>query len=254
MAGIDLSIIIPAYKEGPVLGENLRELAAFLKTRDYGAVEIVVMMQSDDTSGDIESARASSNLFNHFRLINLGKRAGKGGAVRAGMFAAHGRYRLFMDADLATPIVHLDDVYRLMQQNAEAGIAVRDLFKIHKGILRKLMSKASNIAAQILLLPGIKDSQCGFKVFRADVAEAVFGRQTMLSWSFDMEVLALCKYLGYQVQTFEAPDWKDPKPVGLVGDSMFKVILTGFMDPFKIRWRLLTGGYKQKTYEPKPTH
>jgi hypothetical protein len=127
-------------------------------------------------------------------------------------------------------------------------IAVRNLWTIHHGKRRKVMSKFGNILAQIILLPGIKDTQCGFKAFRADVATAVFERQTMLGWSFDAELLAIARRLGYHITTFEAPDWHDPKEAehGLVGDSPLGSALKTLADLFVIRFGIWTGRY------PKP--
>lgn len=251
----DLSIIIPAYKEGAEFGPRLVRLANWLKEHDYGRVEVVLMMQSDDGSGDKEVAAEDAALFDHLRIVNLGQRAGKGAAVRAGIFEASGRYRLFMDADLATPLEHLDDVYRLMGQNAKVIIAVRDLVRIHKGFMRKFMSKFGNLVAQVVLLPGIKDTQCGFKAFEAAAAEDIFSRQTMPGWSFDMEVLKIARLQGYKIEWFLANDWKDPKAdtQGLVGDSPLKAAVQTFADIFKIRLNIWAGKYRKKSfsYEPK---
>ncbi len=252
---VDLSIVIPAYKEGQQFGDNLEKLEAFIGNRGYGVVEIIVMLQNDDQSGDVEAAAIEARKFKNVRIINLGQRAGKGGAVRTGIFAATGRYRMFMDADLATPLIHLDDVAALMAKDAQIGIAVRDLWSIHKGLIRKLISKSSNIAAQILVTPGIKDTQCGFKVFRADVAEELFGRQTMLSWSFDAEILAIARHMHYTIDFINAPDWRDPKPnsAGLVGDSPVAAALNGLLDLFKIRIALWKGKYHAKTFVYQPS-
>src|ERR1035437_7500147 len=142
-----------------------------------------------------------------------------------------------MDADLATPLRHLDDVHAFIAAGGQIGIAVRNLFRIHKGIMRKVMSKSVNIAAQVLVVPGIKDTQCGFKVFEASAAEEIFGRMTLLQWSFDLEVLAIARQLHYKIDFFECPDWKDPKAAGqgLVGDSQIKIVLNGVLDPFRMR-------------------
>ena len=254
---MDLSIIIPAYREGPDFKAKLEKLADWLKHHDYGHVEVVVMMQSDDKTGDVAAAELEEHAhrFENLRIVNLGRRAGKGGAVRAGMFEATGRYRLFMDADLATPLVHLDDVKRLMERGDKVGIAVRNLMTIHKNLTRALISKLSNIIVQVVVLPGIKDTQCGFKVFEAQAAEEIFSRQTLTSWSFDVEVLAIARHLGYRIMTFEAPDWKDPKgeTQGLAGDSPIKVAMAEARDPLMVRWNLWTGRYNRKSfkYEPK---
>jgi dolichyl-phosphate beta-glucosyltransferase len=147
-----------------------------------------------------------------------------------------------MDADLATPLHHLEDVRKAIHNNADISIAVRDLLKIHDGFGRKLMSKGANLAAQILVVPGIKDTQCGFKVFSAEATEAVFSRQTMLKWSFDMELLGIARYLKFDIETFEAPDWHDPK------DSIYRIVLNGLLDPFKIRWNIWSGRYRKPNY------
>ncbi len=253
-ARIDLSIIIPAYQEAAVIGHSLDTLAKFLEKRDYGTVEVLVVVP-DSSDGTAALATAKAHLFEHFRVIPAGNRVGKGRDTRIGMFEARGRYRLFMDADLATPLDHLDDVKKLMDNNAEIGIAVRNLWVIHKGLLRKVISKSSNIAAQLLVTPGVKDTQCGFKVFRADVAEELFGRQTMLSWSFDAEILAIAHSLHYTIDYIDTPDWKDPKPIsaGLVGDSAAVAAINGLLDLFKIRIALMKGKYHAKTFVYKPS-
>ena len=249
---VDLSIIIPAYMEALHIAGALSELATFLDSRDYGSVEVLVVV-ADSPDGTANIAASQARLFRHFRVIHAGPRVGKGRDVRLGIFEARGRYRLFMDADLATPLVHLDDVKALMDSGGDIAIAVRDLFSVHKGLMRKFMSKSANIAAQVLVVPGIKDTQCGFKAFKASVAEDVFGRMTMLQWSFDMEVLAIARLRGYRIELINAPDWADPKATGtgLVGDSMIKVVLNGLLDPFRMRLNIWTGRYKKPTYTHK---
>lgn len=248
---VDLSIIIPAYHEASTIEARLAELAAYLKDHDYGKVEVLVMAQSDDDTG--AAAKHDAKYFHRFRVINLGKRAGKGGAVRAGIFEATGRYRLFMDADLATPLHHLDEVKALMEQGAKVGIAVRDIISTHRG-LRKYLSEFGNLLTQVLIAPGISDTQCGFKVFEAEAAEQIFGRQTILGWAFDMELLLIARKLGYKIETFAANDWQDPKTTGLVGDSALKTAVTMFQDMLRIRYRSLRGRYRNPsfTYTKQP--
>lgn len=244
----DLSIIIPAYQEASIIESTLDSLAQYLKQRPFGKVEVIVVV-ADSPDGTAALARNKTALFDNLRVLNAGERVGKGRDVRFGMYEAKGRYKLFMDADLATPLHHLEDVRTIMNQNALVGIAVRDLLIIHKDVSRKLMSKLANLAAQMLAVPGIKDTQCGFKVFRSDVAEELFGRQTMLKWSFDMEVLAIARYLSYPIDCFEIPDWHDPKPQGLAGDSQIQIVLKGFLDPLKIRRNIWLGRYERPSYK-----
>jgi glycosyltransferase involved in cell wall biosynthesis len=238
--------------EARVITTTLQELAAFLNTRDYGTVEVIVV-SAESSDGTAALAQSQAKLFKHFRLIHAGPRVGKGRDTRLGIFEATGKYRLFMDADLATPLIHLDDVHTFIQRDGQVGIAVRNLFRIHKGLMRKLMSKSVNIAAQVLVVPGIKDTQCGFKVFEASAAEAIFSRMTMLKWSFDLEILAIARQLHYEIEFFEAPDWHDPKEpgLGLVGDSQLMIVLNGVMDPFKMRIGIWAGKYKKPHYSHK---
>jgi dolichyl-phosphate beta-glucosyltransferase len=249
---IDLSIIIPAYKEAETINERLHTLGDYLKDHDYGRVEVLVLAQSDDDTG--AAAAHDAKYFHDFRVINLGKRSGKGGAVRAGMFEARGRYRMFMDADLATPLHHLDDVKALMDRGGKVGIAVRDLVSIHKEFMRKAITGGGNLLAQIILLPGLKDTQCGFKVFEAEAAEAIFSRMTIVGWGFDLEILAVARKLGYKIETFEAPDWKDPKAEGqgLVGDSASGAAVQVLRDLFKVRFNLIRGLYNEINYTHTP--
>lgn len=249
---IDLSIIIPAYMEADRIADSLHQLADYLNSKDYGEVEVLVV-SADSPDGTAKIAEAAASQFKHFRVIHAGPRVGKGRDVRLGIYEAVGRYKLFMDADLATPLHYLDDVKAFMDRGGQVAIAVRDLLVIHKGFLRKTASKAANIAAQVLVVPGVKDTQCGFKVFEAGVAQEIFSRMTMLQWSFDMEILAIARQLRYKVEFIDVPDWTDPKEAdaGLGGDSIIKVALGGFLDPFKIRLRIWTGHYRSPHYAHK---
>lgn len=245
MTQIDLSIIIPAYQEAGTIEHNLTILGDYLKSHHLGEVEVLVMTQSDDDTA--AAAQHEAKDFQHFRVISLGQRTGKGAAVRAGMFEATGRYKLFMDADLATPLHHLDNVYDLMQRNGQVGIAVRSISRTHRG-LRKLISEGGNLLTQLLIIPGIKDTQCGFKVFESGVASAIFSRQTIVGWAFDMEILLIARKLGYRIDTFPADDWHDPKASGLVGDSAFKAALGSLRDIVIIRWKSLQGEYRHPSF------
>ena len=249
---IDLSIIIPAYMEAAGIADALERLATFLKTRDYGEVEVLVVVP-DSPDGTAKIADSRAKLFKHFRVVHAGARVGKGRDVRLGIFEAKGRYRLFMDADLATPLKHLDEVHAGIQRGDQVIIAVRNLWSIHKGLLRKAMSKFGNIFIQVLILPGIKDTQCGFKAFEATVAEDIFSRQTMLGWSFDAEVLKIARLCRYKITQVEAADWKDPKAagMGLVGDSALHAAIQTLLDTVTIRLNVWAGKYKKASYVHK---
>lgn len=248
MSQPNLSIIIPAYNEADRIGQTIVSLAKFLASRDYGEVEVIVVSQDPHTH---RMAVLECKEHRGFRSIELLKRAGKGGAVRIGMFEAHGQYKLFMDADLATPLHHLDDVIECMGKGADVIIAVRNINVTHSGV-RKFISEFGNLLTRMLLTPGIKDTQCGFKAFRDDVAKQLFGRQKITGWAFDMELLAIAHKLKYKIDIIEADDWHDPKVEGLVGDSNAKAAIESGFDMLKVKWRLTTGQYKRISYHHTP--
>lgn len=250
---IDLSIIIPAYMEAEVIESTLRNLAAFLATREYGEVEVVVVVP-DSSDGTADLAAGQSHLFKHFRIVKPGPRVGKGRDVRAGIFEAKGKYKLFMDADLATPLHHIDEVKtHIMDTHAPVGIAIRDLVSTHKTFIRKIMTRGGNLLIQLLLLPGLKDTQCGFKVFESNAADEIFSRMTILGWGFDIEILAIARMLGYHITTFETPDWRDPKAddEGLTGDSASKAAMSTLRDLAVVRLRMWAGRYRKSSYVHK---
>lgn len=245
MTKADLSIILPAYMEAVRIQRTLQDLAAFLRTRDYGQVEVIVVTaESQDQT--LELARAQAGLFSNFSVIDAGAKQGKGRDVRLGILAATGRYRVFMDADLATPLHHLDTVWELANQGVKVGIGVRRLRSIHSEPIRRFVSTVGNVLAQIVLLPGLTDTQCGFKFFEAAAAEAIFSRMTILGWGFDLEILAIARKLGYGIETIPVPDWHDPKASdeGFVGDSAAGAALKVFKDLFTIRYNITLGRYK----------
>ncbi|HSX41509.1 MAG TPA: glycosyltransferase [Candidatus Saccharimonadales bacterium] len=240
-----LSIIIPAFQEAIRIEKTLEELAAYMHKHEYADTEVVVVT-ADSPDGTASLARSKAKLFEHFRVVDAGPKAGKGRDVRTGMMEAHGAHRLFMDADLATPLHHLETIRQLAEEGVDVAIAVRDLNSSHRG-LRRLISGAGNLLVRVLLLPGIRDSQCGFKMFSAKAADELFRRQTILGWGFDMEILAIARKLGYKIVTFPVPDWDD-KPHGTFEDEVRTAALSTLGELLIISWRRLTGRYNRKTF------
>ena len=241
---VDLSIVIPAYQEASIIERSLEELARHLDAHPIGRVEVIVVV-ADSPDGTADLARRAGSRFADFQLIAAGPRAVKGRDVRLGMLAARGRYRLFMDADLATPLAHLREVRRLMDDGVAVAVAARDLRSAHRGLKRRLIAVIGNLLVRLALLPGLRDSQCGFKLFRADVCDAVFGRATVTGWGFDLEVLALAHRLGYRWATIAVPDWRNPKDdaAQLAADSAWGAALDVLRDLAVIRIALWRGRY-----------
>ncbi|MEI8072873.1 MAG: glycosyltransferase [Candidatus Saccharibacteria bacterium] len=244
---IDLSIIIPTLNESKRIVKTLEELSKFLKKFPLNVEIVIVDAHSPD--GTAEIAKSFSKNFNNLVVLDAGPRPKgkfiKGKQVRDGMLKAKGRYVMFMDADLATPLKYLEDVRSIMKENSSVGICVRNLQSSHKGI-RKIVSGLGNFLVQLLILPGISDTQCGFKVFERSAAENIFTRQTIVSWGFDMEILAIARKLGYQIDQIKVPDWQDVEEGSKIGGtSAVRAALQTFPDLMNIKWGLMTGRYKK---------
>lgn len=189
-----LSIVIPAYNERERLGRTLEAIASGLEGRDY---ELLVV---DDGSED--GTREVALAMDGVRVIRLAKNQGKGAAVRRGMLAARGRKILFTDADLSTPISELG---RLEQALARTGAAVaigsraleEAVIELSQPRYRVWMGKTYNLLVQATLLPGVWDTQCGFKLFSHEAARAVFTRARLSGFGFDVEALFLARQLGF---------------------------------------------------------
>lgn len=239
-----VSIIIPAWREADRIGNSLVKLSEYLRENFLTDVEILVVV-ADSPDNTLEIVQSKSDLFEKFKVIEAGPRAGKGRDVRLAMQEATGEYKLFMDADLATPLHHLKTVHRLMKENADVIIGVRNLQTSHSG-LRKIISKTGNRLVKWVLGINIRDTQCGFKIFRGPVAEDLFEVQTINGWGFDMELLAIAVKRGYDIRTIPIHDWKDVDG-GTFDNTAIRGSISTLKDLLTIKWNLVTG-----EYEPSP--
>ena len=148
------------------------------------------------------------------RLIASSPNRGKGHAVRRGMLAARGALRLYMDADNATPICELPKLVAAIEGGAAVAIGSRRSLggrqQVQQPWYRRAWSTAANRVVQALLLDGIRDTQCGFKLFTAAAADAIFERVRTPGWGFDLEVLAIARALGYAIDE-RGVAWSDDR-------------------------------------------
>ena len=209
---IDLSIVIPAYNEGLRLPDTLTLVKEYVDTHEKMSIEVLVV---DDGSKDntVDLVRQRMERFPELRIIENKINKGKGKVVKQGMLESKGNYRLFMDADHSTPINELDKLLQFIpEHDVIFGSRYLDSksIKVKQPLKRRIISRISNLIIQFLLLPNIKDTQCGFKLFSAQAAEDVFSIQRMEGWSFDIELLTIAKLHGYALK--EVPvDWFDAK-------------------------------------------
>ncbi|HUY60292.1 MAG TPA: dolichyl-phosphate beta-glucosyltransferase [Candidatus Dormibacteraeota bacterium] len=200
-APLALTVVIPAFDEAQRLPATLEAIRPYLDARGEGYEVLVV----DDGSRD-EGPRlveAAARAWPALRLLRLPENRGKGAAVRAGMLAGAGRWRLFTDADLSTPIAELASLEAACRGGADIAIASRALpgsdVAVHQARHRELMGKTYNRLMQWLVLPGIHDSQCGFKLFTAAAAERCFSQLQCERFGFDAEVLLRARRAGLRV-------------------------------------------------------
>lgn len=211
----DLSIVIPALNEELRIGASLDELAGFLKrnaTMKRLSCEVLVV-SANGLDKTHEVALKHGKKIPNFRLLRPGKKIGKGRDVKYGMLRTKGKYAVFMDADLATPLEHISEFYLTAQEGYEVIIATRDLKKHHSNLLRRCLSMTGNLAYRLLGGVWIEDTQCGFKMFSKKAARLCFGKQTIYRWGFDMEILTIAKTNRLKAKYIRINDWED-KPGG----------------------------------------
>jgi dolichyl-phosphate beta-glucosyltransferase len=235
MAGIDLSIIIPAYNETKRIQTALVDLFAFLATTTWQYDVSVVDDGSTDGTADL--VRGLIPAFQNLSVTSLSPNQGKGAAVKAGMLAANGNVVAFLDADGSTPPDQLVKLYsRCSSVTNSSGVPVvigsRALTSattnITTSLHRKALGRIFNFVVNVLAVPGIADTQCGCKMFDRRAAQFLFSRQISTGFSFDVEILMIAQKAGMKIE--ELPiNWVniEGSKVDLLRDSlrMFRDIL-----------------------------
>ena len=230
MDEIYLSIVIPAYNEENRLPGSLQTILNYLAAQDFRSEIIVV----DDGSSDQTYNRSSEFKKDHPNLTVLKneKNSGKGYSVQRGVFASKGKYILFSDADLSTPISELEKFYGLFDKGIDVIIAARNLpgslIKIKQPLHREISGYVYRKLNRILFNHGLHDTQCGFKGFQRDAAMTLFKKQTVCDFAFDIEIMLIARLMGYSIE--EVPVlWNndDDSRVKFVSDSlkMFKSLI-----------------------------
>jgi dolichyl-phosphate beta-glucosyltransferase len=213
---MDLSIIIPCHNEANRLPRALRALMEWIDTSPL-TVEIIVA-ENGSTDDTLNVARCHVGRLRNYQIIHLAER-GKGAAVRAGMLAASGDWRYMADVDFSTPVDWIDMFWQC-REIADVIIGSRSHSHVQDRWARRVIGRAVNWLVQSLTVPGISDTQCGFKLYSVRAAETIFPRLTLPGVMFDVEALYLAKRLGYSV--FELPvTWRaDPDSRMTVRDGL----------------------------------
>ncbi|MBI5401381.1 glycosyltransferase family 2 protein [Candidatus Wolfebacteria bacterium] len=237
-----LSVIIPSYNEAKRLPLTLIDVDKHLSQADFSYEIIVVDNNSTDATKEI--AERFSRLLKNLRVIECSVR-GKGAAVKFGMLEAKGEIKLFMDADNATSIDQFQKMIPYFNKGYSVVIGSRDIEGAQlvpsQPWHKRLAGNLGNLFIQFMLLPGIWDTQCGFKAFTEEAAEKIFPLMKTFHWGFDVEVLALAKKMGYKIK--EIPVFWVNNPFSKVSFSTYLQVL---WEVVKIKRWIIMGKYKLK--------
>ena len=237
-----LSVVIPAYNESLRLTQTLTRCVAFLTS--WGKTwELLVVDDgsTDDTAAIVERAAAVDS---RVRLLR-GAHGGKGSAVRLGMLAATGQWRLFADADLS---MDLDELPKFFDEPAEVAVASREApgaQRIGEPMTRHLIGRVFNLCVRMLVVPGIHDTQCGYKLFSAAAAKDLFATGRLNGFAFDVELLFLARRAGLTIR--EVPVTWRHKPGSRVRTLSG---LKAFAQLVEIRRNSLLGRYDRPAPSP----
>jgi dolichyl-phosphate beta-glucosyltransferase len=191
-------VVIPAFNEENRLGPTLARVIEHLE--GGGRPYELLVVDDGSTDATVEVARRAGP---QVEVVSLGRNRGKGAAVREGVMRSRGELVLMSDADLSTPIEELETLHRRVEQGADVVIASRSVLgsrlEERQPLYREMMGKVFNLLVQVMLLPGLWDTQCGFKLFRGEPGRRVFGRLVTEGYAFDVEALYLARCMGYTV-------------------------------------------------------
>lgn len=242
-----LSWIIPAYNEERRIEKTIREVDAYLRSKNFpGGYEIIVSNSAsrDRTAEVVERLKSSVP---NLKCLNLENR-GKGWAVKRGMLGASGDIRLFSDADNSTAPEYFDAMAPFFGQGYDVVISSRDpkdaagaSRDVKEPWYRELLGNLGNLVIQTFGVWGIWDTQNGFKAFSRSAAERIFGQTVISGFAFDIEALALARALGFRIAVI---------PVKWIFDARSSVTMKAyiqvFLDVFRIRWNFIANSYRTR--------
>ena len=247
-----LSVVIPTWNEQTVILGTLETVVTYLNKQEYSSEVIVV----DDGSSD-DTVRVVQSFIEQYPLVRLieNDHRGKGYTVRTGMLAGKGRYVLFTDADLATPIYEVGKMIGALESGCDVAIGTREgigAMRVNEPFYRHVMGRVFNLAVRIISGLRFQDTQCGFKGFRHEVAQDLFHRVRLYGpdakalkggavTGFDVEVLYLALQAGYRIEEIPVK-WRygTESKVNLFADSVRM-----FWDVVQVRRMARKGVYEE---------
>jgi glycosyltransferase involved in cell wall biosynthesis len=235
-----LSVIIPAHNEENRLPDTLEQVLHFLEGQPFTSEVIIVENGSVDKTFEVAQRFAREN--DNVRVLQSER--GKGAAVKRGMLEAQGEYRFMCDADLSMPVEKIKKFMPPALEDFDIAIASREAkgaVRYNEPTYRHLGGRGINFIIQTLILPGLNDTQCGFKCFRASVANDIFGLQTLHGWSFDIELLYIARKRGYRIHEIPIHWYHHPETkVSALHDALLMI-----RDIFRIHANARRGAYNE---------
>jgi dolichyl-phosphate beta-glucosyltransferase len=234
-----LSIIVPAYNEEDRLPQSLNKILQFIQEQDY--ISEIILVENGSHDRTLEIARAFSAHFSMIKVFHESQK-GKGLAVKTGMLQAGGDYRFICDVDLSMPVEDINRFLPPAVSDADVAIASREApgaQRFDEPEYRHLIGRVFNTLVKLIALPGLQDTQCGFKCFKGDVAERLFPHLTITGWTFDVELLFMARKLGYRIREIPIHWYYHPhSKVHVLRDS-----LRMSLDLLRIRWNSIRNLY-----------
>ncbi len=244
-----MSVVIPAYNEERRITTTLLSVYEYLSRQPF-TWEIIVALDGPDDS-TLQMVQEFASKRQNIRWINRTENRGKGFTVREGMLAAKGQVRLFTDADNSTDMHHFGHMQPLFEKGHHVVICSRDEKDVPgagqavpQPFFKRLLGNTGNLFIQFVAVPGIWDTQCGFKAFSAEAAEQIFSVARIDGWGFDIEALALARKFGYQTDIIAAR-WIDHAETHV----RFWNYGTTLLETIQVRYYLLTGTYDTAPYQ-----
>ena len=239
---VHLSVVIPAFEEVARIGPTLEQVRSYLHDQAFDSEVLVVVDGGRD--GTLELVRAAMTGWPALRVLESDANRGKGYSVRRGMLEARGCYLLFSDADLSTPIAEVGRLIAALEAGGDIAIGSRALagsdVRVRQAWWRQSMGRVFNHIVRLVAVPGIRDTQCGFKCFRREAAHRLFALQRITGFAFDVELLWIARRLGYRVVEVPVIWVNDPSSrVNPVTDS-FRMLV----DLARLRYHDLRGAYR----------
>lgn len=236
-----ISVVVPAYNEEGRLGPTLDALWRFMR-ESFGDFELIVV-DDGSTDGTLSLAKGKASSIPNIRVLENERNRGKGCSVRKGFLASRGDLVLLCDADMSTPVEETDRLLGHINEGWDIAIGSRGLrdsdIVVRQPWYRERMGKTFNLIVRLVLMGGIKDTQCGFKLFRGDVARRLFRESRINGFAFDAEVLFIAGKSGYRIKELPVRWINSPhSKVRVFRDSAMM-----FLEILKVRLNWIRGVY-----------